>query len=175
MPQWGYWIWILAAVAGFCHSKQAAMADYYRNIHLFFLKGKSGSELDNSTQQREIFLSLSWKKDFVRKTFLWFYPNYTRSQEQLTPAFQRFFAAMRQKYGETYPAELRERFREGSLPLMKYTNILSFNTRVIVLFIALAVNLPWVYFVFELTVLNGLLIYMVWQHESLSKTMYQNL
>lgn len=175
MPQWGYWIWILAACAGFCHSKQAAMADYYRNIHLFFLKGKSGSELDNSIQQRELYLSLSWKKDLVRKTFLWFYTNYTRSQEQLTPAFQRFFAAMRRKYGETYPAELRERFREGSLPLMKYTNILSFNTRVIVLFIALAVNLPWIYFVFELTVLNGLLIYMVCQHESLSKTMYQNL
>lgn len=174
-PQWGYWIWILAACAGFCHSKQAAMADYYRNIHLFFLKGKSGSELDNSAQQRELYLSLSWKKDLVRKTFLWFYTNYTRSQEQLTPAFQRFFAAMRQKYGETYPAELRERFRKGSLPLMKYTNILSFNTRVIVLFIALAVNLPWIYFVFELTVLNGLLIYMVCQHESLSKTMYQNL
>ena len=52
-PEWGYWIWLLAAVAGFSHSKQAAMADYYRNVHLFFLKGKSGSELDNSVQQRE--------------------------------------------------------------------------------------------------------------------------
>ena len=41
-PEWGYWIWLLAAVAGFSHSKQAAMADYYRNVHLFFLKGKSG-------------------------------------------------------------------------------------------------------------------------------------
>lgn len=170
-PEWGYWIWILAAIAGFCHSKQAAMADYYRNVHLFFLKGKLGSELDNSIQQRELYLSLSWKQDFVRKTFLWFYTNYTRSQEQLTPAFQRFFAALRQKYGETYPQDIRERFREGSLPLMKYTNILSFNTRVIVLFISLAVNLPWIYFVFELTVLNGLLIYMICKHESLSKRM----
>lgn len=66
-PEWGYWIWLLAAVAGFSHSKQAAMADYYRNVHLFFLKGKYGSELDNSVQQRELYLSLSWKKDLVRK------------------------------------------------------------------------------------------------------------
>lgn len=51
-PEWSYWIWILAAVTGLCHSKQAAMADYYRNIHLFFLKGKSGSELDNYVQQK---------------------------------------------------------------------------------------------------------------------------
>lgn len=61
-PEWSYWIWILAAVTGLCHSKQAAMADYYRNIHLFFLKGKSGSELDNYVQQKAIYNSLSWKK-----------------------------------------------------------------------------------------------------------------
>jgi len=151
------------------------MADYYRNVHLFFLKGKSGSELDNSVQQRELYLSLSWKKDLVRKTFLWFYTGYTHSQEQFSPAFQRFFAALRAKYGEVYPQEVRNRFREGSLPLMKYTNILSFNTRVIVLFISLLVNLPWIYFVFELTVLNGLLIYMICQHERLCRQMYQNL
>ena len=45
-PEWGIWIWLLAAVTGWFHSKQAAMADYYRNIHLLFLKGKSGSELE---------------------------------------------------------------------------------------------------------------------------------
>lgn len=174
-PEWGYWIWILAAVAGFSHSKQAAMADYYRNIHLFFLKGKSGSELDNSAQQREIFRSLSWKGNLVRKTFLWFYTNYTHSQEQLSPAFQRFFKALREKCGETSPQEIRTRFRMGSLPLMKYTNILSFNTRVIVLFISLLINMPWIYFVFELTVLNILLVYMVCKHESLSKVMLSNL
>lgn len=174
-PEWGYWIWILAATAGFCHSKQAAMADYYRNIHLFFLKGKSGSELDNSAQQREIFRSLTWKGNLVRKTFLWFYTNYTHSQEQLSPAFQRFFKALREKYGETSPQEIRTRFRMGSLPLMKYTNILSFNTRVIVLFISLLIDMPWIYFVFELTVLNILLVYMVCKHESLSKVMLSNL
>lgn len=174
-PEWGYWIWVLAAIAGFCHSKQAAMADYYRNIHLFFLKGKSGSELDNSAQQKENFSSLSWKGNWVKKTFLWFYTNYTQSQEQLSPAFQRFFKALREKYGETSPQEIRTRFRMGSLPLMKYTNILSFNTRVIVLFISLLIDMPWIYFVFELTVLNILLVYMVCKHESLSKVMLSNL
>lgn len=174
-PEWGYWIWVLAAIAGFSHSKQAAMADYYRNIHLFFLKGKSGSELDNSAQQKENFRSLSWKGNWVKKTFLWFYTNYTHSQEQLSPAFQRFFKALREKYGETSPQEIRTRFRMGSLPLMKYTNILSFNTRVIVLFISLLIDMPWIYFVFELTVLNILLVYMVCKHESLSKVMLSNL
>lgn len=174
-PEHGIGIWLLAAVAGFAHSKQAAMADYYRNIHLFFLKGKSGSELDNSKQQRELFASLSWKKDFVRKTFLWFYGNYTASQERMSPAFQRFFKALKATYGEVHPKSLGEEFRKGSLPLMKYTNILSFNTRVIALFVSLMCNVPWAYFVFELTVLNVLLVYMILKHEALSRKMYQKL
>ena len=160
---------------GLCHSKQAAMADYYRNIHLFFLKGKSGSELDNYVQQKAIYNSLSWKKDFIRKLFLWFYCDYTRSQERLTPAFQRFFALLQQRYGAVAPQEIRDEFRRESLPLMKYTNILSFNTRVTVLFISLLINEPWLYFVFELTVLNGLLIYMIWQHERLSNKLYKEI
>ena len=174
-PEWSYWIWILAAVTGLCHSKQAAMADYYRNIHLFFVKGKSGSELDNYVQQKAICNSLSWKKDFIRKLFLWFYCDYTHSQEQFSPAFQRFFALLQQRYGAVAQQEIRDEFRRESLPLMKYTNILSFNTRVTVLFISLLINEPWLYFVFELTVLNGLLIYMIWQHERLSNKLYKEI
>jgi hypothetical protein len=49
---------------------------------------------------------------------------------------------------------------------MKYTNILSFNTRAIVLCLAVGINVPWLYFVFELTVLNGLFAYMRYTHES---------
>ena len=51
------------------------------------------------------------------------------------------------------------------LPLMKYTNMLSFNTRVIALFVSLLIDAPWLYFAFELTVLNAMLIYMVRTHE----------
>lgn len=174
-PEWGWEIWALAAFTGFFHSKQAAMADYYRNIHLFFLKGKAGSELDNSTQQKEVFHSLSWKKDFIRKLFQFFYKNYTVSQEKQTPKFQLFFKTVREKYGDEIPQTLRDEFRSMSKPLMKYTNILSFNTRIIVLFIGLLINQPWIYFVFEITVLNILLIYMILSHESFCAKLYKKL
>ena len=36
-------IWVVAVTAGLCHAKQAAAADYYRQFHLYFLKGKEGS------------------------------------------------------------------------------------------------------------------------------------
>ena len=82
---------------------------------------------------------------------------------------------IREKYNGQAPEWFRKAFRTKSLPLMKYTNILSFNTRVTVLFISLLINEPWLYFVFELTVLNGLLIYMIWQHERLSNKLYKEI
>ena len=174
MPQCSFWIFLLGAVAGYFHSKQAMMADYYRNIHLFFLKGKQGSELDNSRQQAERYLQLSWKDDFVKKLFQFFYKNYTANQERFSPCFQRFFAALKAKYANgVVPLEIREAFRQKSLPLMKYTNILSFNTRVIVLFVSLFINLPWLYFVFELTILNIIFWYMIHQHENLSSELLE--
>lgn len=171
--EWGYRIWILGAVAGFiCHSRQCMLADYYRNIHLFFLKGKSGSELDNFKQQREAFHALPWKGNFWWKAFLYFYGNYTRKQERTTPNFQCFYALVRQKYGEDIPQSLRDEFRACSKPLMKYTNILTFNTRAIALYISLLIGEPWLYFVFEVTVLAAIYVYMRHQHESMCARFY---
>lgn len=168
---WGIWIWLFAAFSGFiCHGKQCALADYYRNIHLYFLKGESGSELDNSKKLRAEFASLSWKTDAAWKVFLHFYGNYTQSQEQMTPAFQRFKQCIDEKYaGQPLPQQLRADFRKGSLPLIKYANILTFNTRAIVLYVSLLIGMPWIYLVFEVVVMSLLFFYMRSRHESLCR------
>lgn len=176
MPVWGIWIWLLCAFAGFvCHGKQCQLADYYRNIHLFFLKGESGSELDNSAKLTQEFQSLSWQKDGAWKLFLFFYRNYTKSQESMTPAFQRFQSALKQRYPSALPQQLRDDFRAGSLPLMKWANILTFNTRAIVLYIAILVGQPWIYPVFEITIMNILFFYMRAKHERLCRELTQRL
>lgn len=170
---WGVSIWILALLSGtLCHSRQCALADYYRNIHLFFLKGKAGSELDNFKQQREIFYSLPWKGNFWWKAFLYSYGNYTRNQERMTPNFQRFYTFVQQKYGDAIPQELRDEFRSLSLPLMKYANILTFNTRAISLYISLLIGEPWLYFVFEIVVMTALFLYMRHRHEAICAFLY---
>jgi len=174
-PTWGFWIWILAVTTGFFHGKQAGMADYYRNIHLFFLKGKAGSELSDCASLKEKHLKISWKEDFLNKIIYSYYISYTKEQESWTPNFQRMMQQIREKYPAEVPEWLRVSFREKSLPLMKYTNMLTFNTRVIALFIVLFINLPWIYFVFELTVLNAMLIYMVIRHERFCKDFNEQL
>ncbi len=171
--QWGLWIWLLGAYAGLkCHTDQCRLADYYRNIHLYFLNGKAGSELDNFKQQREAFHALPWKGNFWWKAFLYFYGNYTRKQEHDTPNFQRFYALVHTKYGDAVPQSLRDEFRALSRPLMKYTNILTFNTRAIALYVSLLLGQPWLYFVFESTVLFGLYLYMRHRHEAMSARLY---
>ena len=158
-------IWTIAIIAGLFHAQQASMADYYRNFHLYFLKGEEGSELDSSAQLKEKLSQLSWSKNFFQKIVLFFYTNYTANQERLTPWMQRLRKAMAQKWNGVPSQEFRDAFRAKSLPMMKYTNMLSFNTRTFALFAAILIKMPWLYFVFELTVLNIMLIYMVCCHE----------
>lgn len=175
-PVWGVWIWLMAAVSGFvCHARQCQLADYYRNVHLYFLKGESGSELDSYERLREEFRSLPWRGNLVWKVFLFSYGNYTRAQEQMTPAFQALKRALAARFGRRLPMRLRDDFRAGSLPLMKYANILTFNTRAIFLYAVLLLGVPWVYFVFELTVMNVLLLYLRARHESLCRRIHSQL
>ncbi len=164
-------IWVIAVVTGICHAKQAAMADYYRQFHLYFLKGEEGSELENADNLKKKLAELSWSRNFWKKLTMTFYTNYTVNQEATTRSMQELRAELRRRFPDgVVPQSFRDAFRIKSLPLMKYTNILSFNWRTIALFTSLFLQMPWLYFAFELTVLNILLIYMVIRHEKICKT-----
>ena len=132
------------------------------------MKGKAGSELDNSAQQRAIYESLA-KRALLARAFYYNYSNYCKSQERRTPRFQKFFSAFKVKYSnvEDAPDELRKRFLDGSRPLMKYTNILTFNVRAICIYMTCLLNCPWIYLLIEMTVMNILYVYMRKQHEAL--------
>lgn len=176
--QWGLWIWVLGFLAGILsHSPQAMIADYYRQIHLFFLKGKEGSELDNSVQQNAIYEATP-KEKMLARLFYSNYAGYCRKQEKRTPRFQKFFAAWTDavaRYSKETLEPVRQTFLAGSRPMMAYANILTFNTRAIVLYITCLLNCPWVYFLFEITLLNILYVYMHKSHETLCGRMTEEL
>ena len=159
---------LVAFVSGIvCHGGQCRLADYYRQIHLFFLKGEAGSELVNSPQQQQLYDAMPWRGHFIEKSFLKTYVNYTRQQERATPAFQQLMGCLRQQYGEASnaPQSFRDDFLRQSLPLMPLTNILTFNTRAIALYASCLADLPWLYFIFEIIVLSLLRAYMRRRHE----------
>lgn len=176
MQHWSGWIWVMAILAGGCHAKQAAMADYYRQFHLYFLKGKEGSELDSVDQLDKDFDAVPWKGHFWKKITMMTYRNYTANQEVMTPAMQNLRRKLRALFGDdNMPEKFRNDFRLKSKPLMKYTNMLSFNTRVIALFVSIIVRMPWLYFAFELTVLNLMLVYMILRHERICRNFIKKL
>ncbi len=163
-------IWVIAVVTGICHAKQAASADYYRQFHLYFLKGEEGSELDTASELKKKLAELSWKENFWKKLTLTFYTNYTVNQESNTRAMQALRRELARRFPDgRIPQSFRDAFRRKSLPLMKYTNILSFNWRTIALFVSLFLMMPWLYFAFELVVLSILMVYMITRHEKICR------
>ena len=173
-PEWGIAIFLLEAWAGLhCHARQCALGDYYRNVHLWAVFGQESSELDSSGEQQKRFQALRWcSKDWFEKLYLFFYIRYTRSQEGQTPEFQKLRPLM-----EKLPlnAPLREQFRTESLPLMPLCNIITFDTRFAALFLSLVVGHPWIYFVFEATVLEAVRYYARYRHETFCRKFRQTL
>ena len=169
---WGIGSWILCSVAGFlCHSPQSSLADYYRQIHLFFLKGKDGSELDSYQKQVDTLKALPKQGAFWERLFYTNYAKYCRSQEKRTPAFQRFFM----KWNASPKEETRLRFLEGSRPLMKYTNLLTFNLRAIVCYISCLTDHAWLYPLFEIIVMSAMYVHMHRTHERLCEELSREL
>ena len=89
----------------------------------------------------------------------------------MTPCFQKFRDAVRGKYGSEIPTELGTEFCRRTYHLLKWTNISTFNTRAITLYISLLIGQPWIYFVFELTVMNVIFFGMRASHERVCREM----
>lgn len=176
---WGFWGLALAAVAGIVsHAPQSSLSDYYRQIHLYFLLGKEGSELDSYEAEHTIVESLKGKKGvFWDRAFHSNYQGYCKGQEKRTPEFQKLHKALKERYGsvERIPQEWKEEFLKRSRPLMPFTNFLTFNSRAILIYITCLLNCPWVYLLVEIIFYNVLYVYMHKRHEDLCKEMLAKL
>nr|MCR5313431.1 CDP-alcohol phosphatidyltransferase family protein [Bacteroidaceae bacterium] len=175
------WIWCLVvflyiAFDGFgCHPKQCRSSDYYRNIHLLFIKGKNNSEADSYDQQKKIYEGLTWKDNFIEKFFQFFYTNWRKNQSKDTPQLQRLLNLLRNKYGENIPTEFTERFRKLSFPVLKWTNALTFNWRAIFLYISCLADIPLLVITIEIFVFSAIRLHMIHYHEGFCKKLADEL
>jgi len=174
--EWQGWGFLLCAVAGlYCHATQCALADYYRNIHLWFLKGDSGSELDSYAKEQHIYDGLRQQGWSYARIYHYFYKGYCKKQERLTPRFQALKRALGLDSRSSVPGlqlpVLKSEFLTTSRKLMPLTNILTHNTRAFALFVAMLINIPWLYPLFEIVVLQPLYWYMRRRHECLCETL----
>lgn len=171
-----YALGLIAGIAGL--AGQQRLADYYIQVHLFFLKGEKGSELDNSKRQQEIYDQMTpethtWAERYFQKSYI----DYTKKQEAVTPQFQRLLKKLREKFGSTdnIPAEVREDFRQRSLPVIFWNGMLTFNFRETWLFLFCLLDIPVCHFLFEIVVMGLLWKYVNTRHENFCRQMADKL
>ena len=170
--------YIIGVIAGFMGTGgQQRLADYYIQVHLFFLKGEKGSELDNSKRQQEIYDQMDETTPAYERYFQKTYIDYTKKQEESTPQFQRLLAKLRSKYGslDAIPQEFREEFRQYSLPVIKWNGLLTFNFRSFWLFLFCLLDVPVMYFVWEIVGMGLLYLYVKRRHEAFCRKLADKL
>ena len=170
--------YIIGVIAGFMGTGgQQRLADYYIQVHLFFLKGEKGSELDNSKRQQEIYDQMDETTPAYERYFQKTYIDYTKKQEASTPQFQRLLAKLRSKFGslDAIPQEFREEFRQYSLPVIKWNGLLTFNFRSFWLFLCCLLDVPVMYFVWEIVGMGLLYLYVKRRHEAFCRKLADKL
>jgi len=171
---YSYSILFFAVICGISHSLQGAMADRYRNYYLYFVYGRDKSEVDGSEQLQKEYAGYSWSNNPVKKFLLRIYINYTVEQEFLSSKSIKLYNQVFLKYRDAVPVFVSQEFRNKNKRLIKYCNIITTNTRMAVMFAAVLINYIPLYFIFEATVLNLLLIYVIYKHEKNSREIYNN-
>lgn len=162
-------VFVLGHFSGYiCFASQMRKIDYYIQAHLFFLNN-GNREFEESSDLQKKYDCLDWKKDFWWKICMKLYLDYTKAQERSTPELQKFKKVVRERFGslENTPESLRMRFHDGSLPLMKYVILLSFNFRTIMLVLFCLLDIPLGYILFEIVVFSSICRIMIRKHERL--------
>ena len=135
--EWGFLIWIVLLVTMLCHASQARMADYYRGLHLYFLKGSSdNADLTRTKKIRQELASLPKGSPFFERIYRLFYFLYTKDQEIHTPWAQRMLDRLEEKGGRI-PEETADAYITRSRRYIQLTNVLTFNIRAYALYVCL--------------------------------------
>lgn len=168
---WGYWFFAVTVLSALSHLYQAGMVDYYKTLHLHFLKGGLNSEFEDTTSINAKYHEMTWKNDGISKLFLKLYYYYTKNQELYTPQLKRYINQLNETHPNGYPQETMDTFREKSLKLMPALDAMTFNARSVVMLVTLLLNIPWLYFAVEILVMNPLLYITIYRHEQMCKTL----
>jgi len=158
-----YWFFVFAVLSGFSHLLQANITDYYKTLHLYFISKDKGAEFQTLEQVKSKQKEISGSGKFFYSLYLW----YTTIQVKATPKLQLLLQTLHEKYGDNIPEDIRLEFRKQSRNLMKYIDLMTFNGRTIVMFIIVLTGQVWMYFLYEIIVLNIVLAIVMHKHEKM--------
>ena len=158
--------WTLAVLAGASNLVQANITDYYKTLHLYFISPTRGTEFDSVENIRQ---HLEQMPKGFNKFLYHLYLYYTILQTTITPQLQKLLARLHNLYQKDFPQEIRRNLHAESLKIMPNINMLTFNWRSIVLFVSVLVGQVWIYLLWEIVILNVVLIVAVSRHEKMCR------
>ncbi len=161
------WFFALAVISGLSHLFQANITDYYKTLHLYFISKDKGAEFQSIDQIRARHKEMKYG---INKFFYFLYRGYTRLQIIATPSLQQMLKSLHNRYGDDIPESIRISFRKKSRQLMKLIDLLTFNGRTIVMFIVVLIGEVWIYFLYEIIVLNFVLWLSMYKHEKMCES-----
>ena len=166
--QWGWWIFLIAApVCAWFHSRQARVADYYKQIYMWIVG--LHSELSRSEDLEKQFKEdkEAGKLSFINKISFKSYISYTKQQEKETKGCQ----LLKQKIAENngvIPEEVAEEFKKH-VWLFKLGNLETVNFRTFVLIALLLAGFACWHFAFLVVILEPINIILEIKTEKLAK------
>ena len=164
-------IWFTCIYVGFAlRLSHDYGTDYYKTLHLYFISKDKGAEFQSLEQVRARHKEMKYG---INKFFYFLYRGYTLLQVKATPSLQGMLRSLHARYGDDIPEDIRIRFRKQSKELMHMVDLLTFNGRTIVMFVVVLVGEVWVYFLYEIIVLNIVLLLAMRKHEQMCATFYK--
>lgn len=159
-----YWFFALAVMSGMSHLFQANITDYYKTLHLYFISKDKGAEFQSIEQIEAQHKQLKYG---VAKFFYFLYRWYSLLQVKVTPTLQKMLKQMHSLYGDDIPENIRIEFRKKSKALMKYIDLMTFNGRTIIMFVIVLSGEVYLYYLYEILVLNAILFFCMKKHEQI--------
>ncbi len=159
-----YWFFALAVMSGMSHLFQANITDYYKTLHLYFISKDKGAEFQSIEQIEAQHKQLKYG---VAKFFYFLYRWYSLLQVKVTPTLQKMLKQMHSLYGDDIPENIRIEFRKKSKALMKYIDLMTFNGRTIIMFVIVLSGEVYLYYLYEILVLNAVLFFCMKKHEQI--------
>jgi phosphatidylglycerophosphate synthase len=168
-----YLFFIPAILSGLSHLVQANITDYYKTLHLYFVSKEKGKEFQRLDEVRAQHKAM---KGGLSKALFFLYTLYTLLQEKTTPMLQDMLWTLKFEFGDDIPENIRLDFRSKSIKLMKhYIDFMTFNGRTFFLFIAILSGYVSLYFLFEIIVLNTILIVSIHKHEQICESIIKSI
>ena len=158
----GFWVWPLAIAAGFCHSLQSALLDFYlREFHFFTDETRGDSSWNPSPADAKVRMQEAKTR---QERFLWKLRFSWLLQQQI---FSTRSLGLRQEFRDRSRGPqgraFREKYRKWNLPLLRFWHPLGANmhTLGIVVFASIGRFDLYLFFI-DLLGMNAVLAFASW-------------